>query len=313
MALVKRGLQMGRCVHSGCGMQQGMSCTLCGSPSSCTPRNSLALATSQVQVSLWCVNGLYKGSKRRTKHMAHPSKRTEQRRNATYYQYPIQCCADQHGAYYRRSAANAFLGAYTHRSAATALWFRFRHTQVWVWAPCWPLKDFARGTAPCLRKTRKNVASPSQGATPKRGLRVPNPNSRGHTTKRGLRVPNPNSRGHTTKRGLRVPNPNSRGHTTKRGLRVPNPNSRGHATKRGLRVPNPNSRGHATERGLRVPNPNSRGPRNKAWERETRKKERTQYRVRPRKNLAVHLGRGFAPNAGSSLRNKRHLYSGPSY
>ena len=41
------------------------------------------------------------------------------------------------------------------------LWFRFPHTQVWVWAPCWPLKDFARGTAAwstCLRKTEKNVA-----------------------------------------------------------------------------------------------------------------------------------------------------------
>ena len=50
----------------------------------------------------------------------HPSKRTQLRRNATYYQYPIQRCADQHGAYYRRSAANAFLGAYSHRSAATA-------------------------------------------------------------------------------------------------------------------------------------------------------------------------------------------------
>ena len=32
----------------------------------------------------------------------------------------------------------------------------------------------------------------------------------GRATKRGLRVPNPNSRGHATKRGLRVPNPNSR-------------------------------------------------------------------------------------------------------
>ena len=51
----------------------------------------------------------------------------------------------------------------------------------------------------------------------KRGLRVPNPNSRGHATKRGLRVPGPNSRSHTTKRLLQVPNPNSRGHTTKRG------------------------------------------------------------------------------------------------
>ena len=100
----------------------------------------------------------------------------------------------------------------------------------------------------------------SRGHATKRGLRVPNPNSRGHATKCGLRVPNPNSRGHATKRGLRVPNPNSRGHATKCGLRVPNPNSRGHATKRGLRVPNPNSRGHATKCGLRVPNPNSRGP-----------------------------------------------------
>ena len=50
------------------------------------------------------------------------------------------------------------------------LWFRFRHTQVWVWAPCWPLKHFAKGTAPwstCLRKMRKNVASPTRGATQK--------------------------------------------------------------------------------------------------------------------------------------------------
>ena len=91
-----------------------------GSPSSCTPRNSLTLSTSQVRVSPWCVTGLYKGSKRRTKHMAQTSKRTEQRRNATYHQYPIQRCADQHGAYYRRCAANAFLGAYSHRSASTA-------------------------------------------------------------------------------------------------------------------------------------------------------------------------------------------------
>ena len=52
-----------------------------------------------------------------------------------------------------------------------------------------------------------------------------------------------------TKRGLRIPNPNSRDHAAKRGLRVPNPNSRGHATKCGLRVPNPNSRSHATKRG----------------------------------------------------------------
>ena len=34
--------------------------------------------------------------------------------------------------------------------------------------------------------------------------------------------------------------------------------------------------------------------------------------VRPRKKLALHSGRGFAPNAGSSASNKRHLYSGPS-
>ena len=48
------------------------------------------------------------------------------------------------------------------------LWFTFRHTQVWVWAPCWPLKDFAKRTAPwstCLRQTRKNVASPTRRAT----------------------------------------------------------------------------------------------------------------------------------------------------
>ena len=38
------------------------------------------------------------------------------------------------------------------------LWFRFRHKQVWVWAPCWPLTDFARGNAPwstCLKKRGK--------------------------------------------------------------------------------------------------------------------------------------------------------------
>ena len=52
--------------------------------------------------------------------MAHCCKGTHKQRNATYYQYPIQRCADQHGAYYRRSAANAVLGAYSHRSAATA-------------------------------------------------------------------------------------------------------------------------------------------------------------------------------------------------
>ena len=34
--------------------------------------------------------------------------------------------------------------------------------------------------------------------------------------------------------------------------------------------------------------------------------------VRPIKNLALHSGRRFAPNAGSSLRNKRYSYSGPS-
>ena len=34
--------------------------------------------------------------------------------------------------------------------------------------------------------------------------------------------------------------------------------------------------------------------------------------VRPRKKLALHSGRSFAPNAGSSASNKRHLYSGPS-
>ena len=30
------------------------------------------------------------------------------------------------------------------------------------------------------------------------------------------------------------------------------------------------------------------------------------------KALGLHLSRGRAPNAGSSLRNKRHLYSAPS-
>ena len=37
-------------------------------------------------------------------------------------------------------------------------WFRFQHTQVWVWAPCWPSTDFARGNAPwstCLKKRGK--------------------------------------------------------------------------------------------------------------------------------------------------------------
>ena len=39
------------------------------------------------------------------------------------------------------------------------LWFRFRRAQVWVWAPWWLLKDFARGTVPWStfpREMRKN-------------------------------------------------------------------------------------------------------------------------------------------------------------
>ena len=158
----------------------------------------------------------------------------------------------------------------------TFFWFRFGHTQVWVWAP-FATWIFQRGGAPqttCLKEetthnsaqrncyvtpTFLRVRTTSGGHATTCGLRVPNPNSRGHATKRGLRVPDPNSRGHATKRGFRVPNPNSRGHATNRGLRFPNPNSRGHATKHGLRVPDPNSRGHATKRGLRVPDPNSRG------------------------------------------------------
>ena len=53
------------------------------------------------------------------------------------------------------------------------------------WLPC-----------PYLLEGRK------EGGNARRGLRVPNPNSRGQTTKRALTVPNPNSRGHKTKRGL---------------------------------------------------------------------------------------------------------------
>ena len=74
-------------------------------------------------------------------------------------------------------------------------WFRFRHTQIWVWAPCWPLKDFARGTTPwstCLRKARKNVVSPTQEATPKHGS--PYPQLEGPCQSMGVRIPN--SRGH---------------------------------------------------------------------------------------------------------------------
>ena len=37
-------------------------------------------------------------------------------------------------------------------------------------------------------------------------------------------------KGQATKRGLGVPNPNSRGHATKPALQVPNPDSKPHAT-----------------------------------------------------------------------------------
>ena len=47
------------------------------------------------------------------------------------------------------------------------LWFRFRHTQVWVWAPCWLLKDFARDSRGHTEAWES--VSPTQGATPKRG------------------------------------------------------------------------------------------------------------------------------------------------
>ena len=49
--VVKRGLQRGKRVHSGCGRLRGMLHMPCGSPSCCTPRKSLASATSQDRVS----------------------------------------------------------------------------------------------------------------------------------------------------------------------------------------------------------------------------------------------------------------------
>ena len=58
------GLQVSRCVHSGCGMQTGTQHTLDDSPSSCTPCSSLASATWLP----WCVTGLYKRTTVGTRH-----------------------------------------------------------------------------------------------------------------------------------------------------------------------------------------------------------------------------------------------------
>ena len=159
----------------------------------------------------------------------------------TYYQYPIYRCADQHGAYSHRSAATACIvvkvSEHTRLGLGTML----------------AIEGFCKVNRLLEHLPEKNAEKhriPKSISHTKRGLHVPNPNSRGHATKRGLGVPKPNSRGRTTKRPLRVPNPNSRGYATHRVLRVPNPNSRGYATHRVVRVPNPNSRGHAKKRRL---------------------------------------------------------------
>ena len=58
--------------------------------------------------------------------------------------------ADQHNADYRRSTASAFLGAYS----IFKCMFRFGHTQVWVWAPRWPIK-FLQGVCSLEHLTKK--------------------------------------------------------------------------------------------------------------------------------------------------------------
>ena len=89
----------------------------------------------------------------------------------------------------------------------------------------------------CLRKTRQNVASPTQGATPKRGS--PYPQIKGPRQGVGVRIPN--SRGHAKAWGSLSPN---QGATPKRGS--PYPQLKG--PRQSVGVPIPNSRGHAKAR-----------------------------------------------------------------
>ena len=97
--------------------------------------------------------------------------------------------------------------------------------------------DFARGTAPwstCLRKTRQNVASPTQGATPKRGSLYPQ--LKGPHRSVGVHIPN--SRGHAKAWESVSP---TQGATPKRGS--PYPQLKGARQSVGACIPN--SRGHA--------------------------------------------------------------------
>ena len=55
-----------------------------GGGRSCTPCNPLASATSQGQVLPWCVTGLYKGSRTRTKGIVPPSKRACKKKSAPW-------------------------------------------------------------------------------------------------------------------------------------------------------------------------------------------------------------------------------------
>ena len=92
-----------------------------------------------------------------------------------------------------------------------ALWrlhvlrFGFAHTQAWVWAPLWPLKTLARGSAPwstCQKKRGvKESISTTQGAAPKRGS--PYPELEGPNSSVGVRIPN--SRGQTEARECITP------------------------------------------------------------------------------------------------------------
>ena len=100
---------------------------------------------------------------------------TKQRRKAMY---PIRHCTHQHVAYYCLRRMLSWVPTPIALRRLHVLWFRFRCTHVWVRAPCWPLKIFARGTAPwstCGKMSHPQVRGQHQSV----GVRIPN--SRGHT------------------------------------------------------------------------------------------------------------------------------------
>ena len=117
----------------------------------------------------------------------------------------------------------------------------------------------------------------------------------------GVRIAN--SRGNAKARESVSP---TRGATPKRGSSYPQ--LKGPHQSVGVRIPN--SRGHA--KAWKSVSPTRGAMPKRGKERQKDERKNAVAAQNPLKNLALHLGWGFAPNAGSSLRNKRHLYSASS-